>query len=138
VDGNDVLAVHSAAREALDRARRQREPTLIEAVTYRLGVHTTADDPTKYRDDEEVEAWREHDPLPRVQELLRERGKLDDETLERAEAEASEAIEAAWKEAEEAMERLGGRPSRMFDHVFAERPYPLERQRSNFLGEEDR
>ena len=57
VDGNDVLAVYAASREAVERAREGGGPTLIECVTYRLGVHTTADDPTKYRSDEEVKAW---------------------------------------------------------------------------------
>jgi pyruvate dehydrogenase E1 component alpha subunit len=137
VDGNDVLAVHAAAKDALERARRDHEPTLIEAVTYRLGVHTTADDPTKYRDEEEVEAWRAHDPLPRVQELLRERGRLDDDSLEREEAEVAERIEAAWTQAQDEIETLRGRPAHMFEHVFAERPYALERQRRAFLGEEE-
>src|SRR5215468_7280205 len=65
VDGNDVLAVYAASREAVERARADGGPTLIECVTYRLGVHTTADDPTKYRSDEEVRAWERKDPLTR-------------------------------------------------------------------------
>src|SRR3989441_47532 len=65
VDGNDVLAVYTAAREAVERARAGEGPTLIECVTYRLGVHTTADDPTKYRTQEEVRAWEEKEPRTR-------------------------------------------------------------------------
>ncbi|HEY4911816.1 MAG TPA: pyruvate dehydrogenase (acetyl-transferring) E1 component subunit alpha, partial [Methylomirabilota bacterium] len=70
VDGNDVLAVYAASREAVDRAQAGEGPTLIECVTYRLGVHTTADDPTKYRTDEEVKAWEQKDPLTRFRAYL--------------------------------------------------------------------
>ena len=66
VDGNDVLAVLAATRIALDRARRGDGPTFIEAVTYRLGPHTTADDPKRYRTDDELAEWRARDPLTRV------------------------------------------------------------------------
>src|ERR671936_941870 len=83
VDGNDVLAVYAAAREAMDRARNGDGPTLIECVTYRLGVHTTADDPTKYRSDDEVRAWEKKDPLTRLVPYLERKGVrtsgLDDE-----------------------------------------------------------
>ena len=67
VDGNDILAVYAAAQEAVARARTGGGPTLIECVTYRLMMHTTADDPTRYRTDEEVEKWNQKDPLPRFQ-----------------------------------------------------------------------
>src|SRR5207248_1562907 len=73
VDGNDVLAVYAAAREAVDRARAGDGPTLIECVTYRLGVHTTADDPTKYRAEEEVRMWEQKDPLTRFRIHLEKR-----------------------------------------------------------------
>src|ERR671925_1484416 len=78
VDGNDVLAVYAAAREAVDRARAGDGPTLIECVTYRLGVHTTADDPTKYRTTEEVEAWERKDPLTRFGAYLQKKNLLDE------------------------------------------------------------
>src|SRR2546421_277321 len=65
VDGNDVLAVYAASREAVDRAQAGEGPTLIECVTYRLGVHTTADDPTKYRSEAEAREWERKDPLTR-------------------------------------------------------------------------
>lgn len=134
VDGNDVLAVHAAASEALERARRECQPTLIEAVTYRLGVHTTADDPSKYRDEAEVEAWRERDPLPRFQSFLRERELLDDAALEAAEEEVSQAIAAAWEEAEAEMAKLAADRAHMFEHVYAERPPSLAAQREAFLA----
>lgn len=71
VDGNDVLAVYEVMKEAVERARNGEGPTLIEAVTYRLGPHTTSDDPTKYREKEEVEPWKEvRDPLRRVRLYL--------------------------------------------------------------------
>src|SRR5687767_6322041 len=73
VDGNDLLAVYAATRDAVDRARAGEGPTLIECVTYRLGVHTTADDPTKYRSEDEVKAWEKKDPLTRFTAYLEKR-----------------------------------------------------------------
>ena len=75
VDGNDVLACYVATREAVDRARRGEGPTLIEALTYRLSLHTTADDPTKYRDEAEVKAWEAREPLPRFRRYLEAQGR---------------------------------------------------------------
>ena len=76
VDGNDVLAVMAATRVALDRARRGGGPTFIEAVSYRMGPHTTADDPTRYRDPNELEDWAAKDPIARVAALLERKGLL--------------------------------------------------------------
>src|SRR5512145_2656962 len=73
VDGNDVLAVYAASQQAVARARAGDGPTLIECVTYRLGMHTTADDPTKYRSEEEVKEWERRDPLTRFAEYLKKR-----------------------------------------------------------------
>src|SRR5437762_3654438 len=78
VDGNDVLAVYAAAREAVRRARAGDGPTLIECVTYRLGVHTTADDPTKYRAEEEVAMWEQKDPLTRFTAYMRQKSLFED------------------------------------------------------------
>ena len=72
VDGNDIFAVYAVTREAVERARRGHGPTLIEAYTYRMAPHTTADDPTKYRDEAELEEWRPRDPLLRVQRYLQQ------------------------------------------------------------------
>jgi TPP-dependent pyruvate/acetoin dehydrogenase alpha subunit len=77
VDGNDVLAVQVATREAVERARAGGGPTLVECVTYRLGVHTTADDPTKYRSEEEVKAWEQKDPLTRFGAYLEKKNLLE-------------------------------------------------------------
>lgn len=87
VDGNDVLACHAVTRSALDKARNGGGPTLIEAVTYRMGAHTTSDDPTRYRTAEEVEQWKAKDPLIRVRRLLESLG-ADEEFFSAVEAEA--------------------------------------------------
>ena len=79
VDGNDVLAVMAATRVALDRARRGGGPTFIEAVSYRMGPHTTADDPTRYRDANELEDWAARDPISRIAALLERKGLLREE-----------------------------------------------------------
>jgi pyruvate dehydrogenase E1 component subunit alpha len=122
VDGNDVLAVYAASREAVDRARAGEGPTLIECVTYRLGVHTTADDPTKYRSEEEVREWERKDPLTRFAGYLEGKGLLE----EGLEQEVDEEIAAAVKRFE-----AYGPPDllRMFDHVYADPPPHLVAQR---------
>ncbi|MDX1622962.1 MAG: pyruvate dehydrogenase (acetyl-transferring) E1 component subunit alpha [Gemmatimonadota bacterium] len=134
VDGNDPFAVYVAAGEAVERARSGEGPTLIECVTYRLSLHTTADDPSKYRDEEEVEEWEAKDPLPRLQGFLQERDLLDDGAIEELEEEVSGEIEAAWEAASERMAELDD-PAVMFDHVWAERPPELERQRETLAKE---
>src|SRR5438034_7510764 len=122
VDGNDVLAVYAATKEAVDRAREGNGPTLIECVTYRLGVHTTADDPTKYRSAEEVREWERRDPLTRFAAYLK-RKRLLDEGLEAA---VDEEIAAAVAR----FEATGvADPLVMFDHVYAELPPDLKAQR---------
>jgi pyruvate dehydrogenase E1 component alpha subunit len=101
VDGNDVVAVLVAVREAASIARDGEGPTLIEAVTYRMGPHTTADDPTRYREEHEGSDWEERDPLERVRKLLERQGSWTEEWQAELETRASEAIEAAveWAEA---------------------------------------
>ncbi|MDQ0676435.1 2-oxoisovalerate dehydrogenase E1 component alpha subunit [Pseudarthrobacter siccitolerans] len=94
VDGNDVLAVMAATRVALDRARRGGGPTFIEAVSYRMGPHTTADDPTRYRDANELEDWAAKDPISRMEALLDRKGlltaELQQQVRDRADAVARE------------------------------------------------
>ena len=93
VDGNDILAVHAASREAVARARAGDGPTLIECVTYRLAMHTTADDPTKYRSEEEVAAWERKDPLTRFARVPGEEGPARRDGLEEAvDAEIAAAV----------------------------------------------
>jgi pyruvate dehydrogenase E1 component alpha subunit len=127
VDGNDVLAVYVAAREAVERARRGEGPTLIECVTYRLGVHTTADDPSKYRSEEEVQAWERKDPLTRFRAYL-ERRQLLEEGLER---QVDEEIAAAVRRFE-ALPPVD--PLTAFDHVYAEVPPHLAAQRAELAA----
>jgi pyruvate dehydrogenase E1 component alpha subunit len=100
VDGNDVLAVYVAVKEAMDRARDEREPTMIECVTYRMSVHTTADDPSKYRSDKEVEKWEKRDPIARLQFYLKEKDILSDKQIESTEQEVKSQVTEAWDEAE--------------------------------------
>ena len=134
VDGNDILAVYSAAAEAVDRARRGEGPTLIECVTYRLQMHTTADDPKRYRSDEEVEAWKKRDPLPRFQAYLVGKGMLSEPDIEALEASVKEEIQQAVDRAEEIMKSAGD-PMAMFDHAYAELPPGLIAQKK-YLEEE--
>ena len=122
VDGNDMLAVYAAAREAVDRARAGDGPTLIECVTYRLGVHTTADDPTKYRSDAEVAMWEQKDPLTRFKAYLEKRNLLAEGLEQHVDEEIAEAIRRF--EATPPPD-----PLTMFDHVYAELPSNLAAQR---------
>lgn len=90
VDGNDVLAVLAVTREALARARDGGGPTFIEAVTYRMGAHTTSDDPTRYRERAEEEEWRRRDPIDRLRNLMLAQGDADQDYLDSVDAEAAE------------------------------------------------
>jgi pyruvate dehydrogenase E1 component alpha subunit len=128
VDGNDVLAVYTAAKEAVDRARNGDGATLIECVTYRLSVHTTADDPKRYRTEEEVEEWRKRDPLARFQKYLIGKNLLTEEKIEVIEAEILEKIQTAVDQAEDQMKKIGD-PLDMFEHTYAEMPTHLVEQK---------
>lgn len=130
-DGNDLLAVYAATREAVERARAGDGPTLVEAVTYRLGAHSTADDPSKYRSDAEVEAWEAKEPLPRLRRYLEGRGLVDEPLHARLEAEADALVRAAVERAEARMR--DARPADMFEHVYAARPAEVEAQRRALL-----
>jgi pyruvate dehydrogenase E1 component alpha subunit len=90
VDGNDVIAVHAVTEWALERAREGKSPVLIEAFTYRVGAHTTADDPTKYRGSDEEAQWRAKDPLERLEKYLRTEGMADDAFFEKVRADGDE------------------------------------------------
>ena len=95
VDGMDPVAVYLATRLAVKRARKGNGPTLIEALTYRYGPHATADDPTLYRSDEEVEEWREKDPIERLRRFLENRGEWDERVGEKVAMEITDAVDAA-------------------------------------------
>ena len=117
VDGNDVVAVLVAVREAAERARSGKGPSLIEAVTYRVGPHTTSDDPGRYREEAEVAAWENLDPLARVRRLLERSGAWDAAWQESLETEASRRIEAAVEWAEAIPEPTA---AEMFSRMYAE------------------
>jgi pyruvate dehydrogenase E1 component alpha subunit len=99
-DGNDLFAVYATVRQAVARARDGRGPTLVEAVTYRLGLHTTADDPTRYEPREMHDLWVDRDPLRRMQLHLHSRGIADRAALDRIEEEVKEELRVAWDEAQ--------------------------------------
>jgi pyruvate dehydrogenase E1 component alpha subunit len=124
-----------AAKEAVDRARSGDGPTLVECVTYRLSMHTTADDPTRYRSDEEVEKWEKRDPLPRFQQYLKNKDLLSDDGLTELEEEIQAEIKQAVKRAEDKMEELSKEPLVMFDHLYAELPPYLQEQRDELARE---
>ncbi|MFQ5590768.1 MAG: pyruvate dehydrogenase (acetyl-transferring) E1 component subunit alpha [Phycisphaerae bacterium] len=131
VDGNDPLAVYVGTKEAVERAKAGGGPTLIEAVTYRLAVHTTADDPTKYRSTEEVARWEKLDPLPRYEDYLVRRGALDRKLIGEIERDAMDEVAAA-VERYEASRDVD--PIDCFDYIYAELPAELIEQREEFLA----
>ena len=135
VDGNDVLAMITATNQAIERARAGLGPTLIEAVTYRMSLHTTADDPRVYRSDQEVEYWKTRDPLPRFETYLRNKGVLDDAKAEAIVEECEQQI----RDGREAFrKRAVPNPRETFDFVYQEMPAELEAQRREFLAKLDR
>jgi pyruvate dehydrogenase E1 component alpha subunit len=126
VDGNDVLATYAVTRAALDNARHGQGPTLIEAYTYRMGAHTTTDDPTRYRIASEVEAWRAKDPLARVRAFLTNQQIAD-------EAFFAEIDEQAKRESLDLRERVlampDPQPVTLFDHVYPNGSPDLDAER---------
>ena len=132
VDGNDYLAVHAVATWAAERARRGLGPTLIEHVTYRVGAHSTSDDPSAYRPKTESDAWPLGDPVIRLKSHLIRLGVWSDERHTQMEAEISDEVIAAQREAERhGTLHAGGKPSvrDIFEDVYAEMPPHLRRQR---------
>lgn len=127
VDGNDLFAVYQMTLEAVERARSGGGPTLIEAVTYRIGPHTTADDPGRYRSSEEGLEWARRDPLERVRLFLSERGAWSDAWQAQIENEAATEIDRAIELAEE-MPAFTARE--IFEAMFEEPTLSLRRQQS--------
>lgn len=123
VDGNDILAVYKVTKQAIESAKNGK-PVLIEFVTYRMGPHTTADDPTKYRNEEEVAYWRERDPIMRFQIYLKEKGIWNEEYEKEVVEEATKIVE----EAVEKSEAFKGDPKEIFKYVYANMTPELERQ----------
>jgi len=130
VDGNDALAVYSAVKEALDRARSGGGPSLVETDTYRLMMHTTADDATKYRDEKQVEAAWKREPLIRFKAYLEGKGLLDEEKQAALEAEIKAEIDATVKELDDWKLSNVDAP---FEHVFGEKHPEIAMQQAEFL-----
>ncbi len=136
VDGNDVLAVYVAAKEAEERARSGGGPTLIENVTYRMSVHTTADDPKRYRTDDELDEWVKRVPIERFQKYLKNKKLLTNKALDKLEEELKEEIKESVKAAEKMMKEYGD-PVDMFNHTWAEMPPTLKEHKEEFLRDSE-
>lgn len=127
VDGNDLLAMHAVLTQAAERARRGEGPTLVEALTYRIGAHSTSDDPTRYRSDAEVESWKKKDPVDRLAKHLRHLDAISDASEKALDEELAAEIGAVIKEVEELPPpaRLG-----LFDDVYAAPTWNLREQQA--------
>ena len=145
VDGMDPLAVYQVTTEAVERAKdppaepdhengRARRPTLVEAVMYRLGAHTTVDDPSNYREDEEVERWRERDPISRLEVFLRDRDLLDDDRVTEIQKDAEAEIATLVEQAE----AYEADPDEMFAHTYAEQTPRIREQQAQFRAARER
>jgi pyruvate dehydrogenase E1 component alpha subunit len=130
VDGNDLFAVYRVTAEAVQRARSGAGPTMIEALTYRLGPHTTSDDPRRYRSDEEEAEWRDRDPVERVRRYLEGADAWTADWQKAVEAEESTAIEAAVQQAEALAPQ---KPHDIFGSMFAEMTPQLKAQQRMLL-----
>lgn len=131
IDGNDILAVMAATRIALDRARSGGGPTFIEAVTYRMGPHTTADDPTRYRDAAELEEWKAKDPILRLERLLDSLGLFTHE-LQAATKAKADAVAAELRDG--CIDLPDPEPLSVFDNVYATWNSTVERQRTEYAS----
>jgi pyruvate dehydrogenase E1 component alpha subunit len=130
VDGNDVLAMVVATSEALKRAREGLGPTFIEAVTYRMSLHTTADDPRVYRNQEELDRWKPRCPIARLEKYLLGKGLLDRDTVQRIAGECEREVLGA---RERFRQRAVPRPGEVFDFMYAQLPPELQEQKSEYL-----
>ncbi len=130
VDGNDVLAVYEVTKRALESARVGGGPTLVEAYTYRIGAHTTSDDPTRYRIDAEVEVWKHRDPIERVKALLAREFKVKTTAFDEI---AQEAERLALKLREDVLAMGRPDPITMFDNVYADAHPLIDEERREMI-----
>lgn len=132
IDGNDVLGVYKATKDAFNRARNGEGPTLIESVTYRMGDHTTSDDSTKYRSEEEIKEWEDKDPLKRLELYFQKIGTWDEGYKNWVE-------ETVTKEVDEAVEKGFSveppKPEQMFEDVYTTMPKILQEEQEEMLEE---
>jgi pyruvate dehydrogenase E1 component alpha subunit len=130
VDGNDIFAVVSATRRAVERGARGEGPTLIEAITYRMGGHSTSDDPNRYRESEALEAWAARDPIERLRGWLSDQGLWSDDHENRL----AQEIDQRFRDAVAVAERTAPPPlESMFDDVYQTVPWHLAEQRAELL-----
>ena len=131
IDGNDILAMICATREATKRAKNGEGPTYIEAITYRMSLHTTADDPTVYRDEKEVEPWVRRCPISRFETYLKNKGLLSNESIQ-------EILETCEEKVIEARDKFYGmppaNPKEIFDHLYESIPEELKEQREQYFN----
>ncbi|MEM3851893.1 MAG: pyruvate dehydrogenase (acetyl-transferring) E1 component subunit alpha [Methanomassiliicoccales archaeon] len=125
IDGNDVLAVYAATQRAAERARKGGGPTLIEAVTYRLGPHSSSDDPTRYREDAELQEWKRKDPIRRLSLYLKKKGFISEAEDAKLQAEVEEEVRSAAKTAENTPKPP---VESIFEDVYAEMPWNIREQ----------
>lgn len=135
VDGNDVLGMIAATTRACDRARSGGGPSLIEAVTYRMSLHTTADDPKVYRDKAEVEAWEGRCPILRFERYLQRRGLLDDAAAKRIVDECTDEVLSA---REVFRKKAIPKAREIFSHLYTEMPAELVAQQEAYFAKLDR
>lgn len=131
VDGNDVLACLAATRGALQHARDGEGPTMIEAFTYRMGAHTTTDDPTRYRSPSELEHWKLKDPIERVKAYLTRAGTADQQFFDEVDSEAEELAEHLRTTCRSLPDP---HPTSIFEHVYAEPTPALVAQRDGMAA----
>jgi pyruvate dehydrogenase E1 component alpha subunit len=129
VDGNDVLATLAVTRKALDDARAGQGPSFVEAYTYRMGAHTTSDDPTRYRIASEVEAWKLKDPIARLKSFLVKQQLGDSAFFETVEGEADELAKTIRAGC---LSMPDPKPLSVFDHVYADGSAEIDEQRAQF------
>lgn len=132
VDGNDAFAIYFETQKALERARNGEGPTLIEAVTWRYGAHTTADDPTKYRDQKESDMRREKgDPILRVELYMKNQGLYDEDWITTMKEEVAGEIDQAIEEMENMPK---ANPEDLFDYVFEKPTWTIEEQKKSYFA----
>jgi len=130
VDGNDILAIYRSVKEAADSARAGKGPVVLEFVTYRIGPHTTSDDPKRYRDEKEVAYWRERDPIKRFQIYLKSKGIWSEDYEKKLAAQAASMVEEAVVQAEAFKQD----PKDIFRYTYARMTKELQKQMEEALG----
>ena len=133
VDGNDILAVYKATKSAVDKARSGGGPTLIEAITYRMGGHSTSDDPTVYRNAEEVELWKKRDPITRFTAYLMRKGVISEQENSKLLEQIDSELSAIIKEREAVPPPAA---STLFTDVYSEMPWHLREEVEEFMKDE--